>query len=191
MIVRCLWLAVVAAVLGACATNSGEVNRTVVLGGQVCCVKHRIALITVCGFEAKPLTLVHSADPRSPVCEKRTPNRIWDSQHLIRTTLHPVRAVITYCPRCEVDYIECLAGYRLSSTDVQQIGVLVSRRSDIRKPIIRILSVDVNRALVDAGHEEHIGDVFDEVGVTKHQGRWRISSSIDAHKVIATGKLLR
>jgi hypothetical protein len=182
---------IAATFLSACATNSGEVKRTVVIGGQVSCAKHRIPLITVRGFEAKPLTLVHSADPRSVPCDERAPNRIWDSQHLIRTNLHPVRHIVTYCPRCEAEYTECLAGYQLSEEDIQQISALVSGRADIRKPIIRLVAVDTGRALVDAGREEHVGDIFDDVGVTKHKGRWHISSSIDAHKIIATGQPLR
>jgi hypothetical protein len=179
-----------AALLSGCSTT-GEVKRTVVVGGQVCCARHRIALITVRGFEAKPLTLVHSADPRSSQCDERTPNRIWDSQHLIRTSLHPVRHIVTYCPRCEAEYTDCLADWRLSDTDIQQITALVSRRTDIRKPVIRIVAVDKNHALVDAGHEEHVKDIFDELGVTKRQQRWQVSSSIDAHRVIATGRLLK
>jgi hypothetical protein len=182
---------IVAGFLSACAINSGEVKRTVVIGGQVSCAKHRISLITVRGFEAEPLMLVHSADPRSVPCDERAPNRIWDSQHLIRTSLHPVRGIVTYCPRCEAEYTECLAGYRLSDSDVQHIRALVLRRADVRETIIRIVAVDTGRALVDAGREEHVGDVFDDVGVTKRQGRWHIPSSIDAHKVIATGQLLR
>jgi hypothetical protein len=181
---------ITAALFVSCASAS-DMKRTLVIAGQLCCAKHRIPLITVRGFEAKPLTLVHSADPRSAQCDERTPNRIWDSQHLIRTSLHPVRHVVTYCPRCEAEYTECLAGYHLSNADIEQIGTAVSRRKDVRKPIIRIVAVDRNRALVDAGHEEHVGDIFDELGVTKRHDGWSVSSSVDPHRVIATGELLR
>jgi len=119
---------VAAALFSACATT-GEVNRAVVIAGQVCCAKHRVALISVRGFEAKPLMLVHSADPRSPHCDEDTLNRIWDSQHLIRTSIHSVRHVVTYCPRCEAQYVQCLADWHLSETDIQQITAVVSRRA--------------------------------------------------------------
>jgi hypothetical protein len=171
--------------------TTGEVKRTVVIAAHVCCARHRLPLLSVRGFEAKPLTLVHSADPRSPQCDERTPNHIWDSQHLIGTSLHSVRHIVTYCPQCEAEYIQCLADWHLSETDVQQITALVSRRHDIRKPIIRIVAVDKNRALVDAGHEEHVRDIFDDFGVTKRHEKWEISSSIDAHRIVATGRLLR
>jgi hypothetical protein len=181
---------VIVALLSGCATV-GAAKRTVVIAGQVCCAKHRIPLISVRGFEAKALMLVHSADPRSPQCHDRTPNPIWDTQHLIRTSLHPVRHIVTYCARCEAEYTECLADWRLSDTDIQQVRALVSRRKDIRKPIIRIVAVDKNRALVETGNEEHVGDIFEDFGVTKRQERWRISSSIDPHRIFATGQLLR
>jgi hypothetical protein len=179
-----------AALVSGCVTT-GEVKHTVVIAGQVCCAKHRIPLITVRGFEAKPLTLVHSADPSSPQCDERTPNRIWDRQHLVRTSLHPVRHVVTYCPRCDAEYTDCLADWHLSDSDTQQITALVSRRHNIRKPIIRIVAVDKNRALVDAGHEARVADIFDEFGVTKREETWQLSSSIGAHTVIATGQLPR
>ncbi len=126
-----------------------------------------------------------------PQCDERTPNRIWDSRRLARTSLHPVRRIVTYCPRCEADYTECLVGYHLSDADIQQIIAILSGRKDVRKPIIRIVGVEKNRVLVDAGRQEHAGDMFDDVGLTKREDGWHVSSPIDAHKIVATGEVLR
>jgi hypothetical protein len=173
------------ALLAGCASQFGEVKRVMIIDGQACCAKHRVPLITVRGFQAPSGVLVHNADPRSDVCDQRTPNRLWDSRRLLRTSIHPVPAPVTYCPRCEAEYTECMASYQLTVTDIQQIRDLVSRRSDIRKPILRIVAVDTNRAFVDAGRENRVGDIFVDFGVTKHHGKWRISSSIDSHRLLA------
>jgi hypothetical protein len=181
---------IAAAILSSCAA-AGEIKRRVVIAGQASCIRHRIPLISVRGFEAKPGTLVHDADPRSPQCGERTPNRILDRLRLARTWLHPVRSILTYCTVCEAEYTECLIGYHPSDADIQQISAILSRRRDIHKPIIRIVGVEKNRVLVDAGRQEHAGDIFDDVGLTKREKRWHVSSPINAHRILATGAVLR
>jgi hypothetical protein len=176
------------ALLASCASQSSGVKRTTIVDGQRHCVKHHIPRITVRGFEAKPLMLVHSAEARSPQCDEHAPNRIWDSRRLRKTKLHPIQGMVTYCPRCEADYTTCMVDYRPFESDIQQITELISRRKDIRKLILRIVPVDRDRVLVDAGRDQHIGDVFDDVGVRKRHGRWHVSSPIDAHKIVALGR---
>src|SRR4051812_8085209 len=150
---------VVAAIL--CSRARAGEECTVVIAGQTCCIRHRIPLISIRGFEARPGTLVHDAAPRSPQCDERSPNRIWDRLRLARTWLHPVRSIVTYCPVCEAEYTNCLIGYHPSDADIQQITTILSRRRDVHKPIIRIVGVERNRVLVDAGRQEHVGNTFD------------------------------
>ena len=176
------------ALLTGCATHSSEFKRTVTISGQKCCVKHRIPLISVRGFQVKPTLLVHCGTERCATCDERTPNRIEDREHLLRTHLHSFRAVVTYCPLCEAEFVRCVAEHQLSDRDIQEIRAVVSHRSDVRQSIIRIVPVDTNRALVDTGAEGSIGEVFDEFGITRRDEGWYISSSIDAHKIIAVGQ---
>jgi hypothetical protein len=167
------------------ATSAAEAKSSVIISGHRCCVKHRIPLISVRGFEAKPLVFVHSAEPLTPICDQRAPNRIWDSQRLYRTQLHPVRGIVTYCPRCQAQFLQCMGGdHRLSAADIKQISQLVLQRKDIRKPIIRILAFDKARALVDAGREYRAGDIFDDVALAKRQGRWVFTTAVTPHYLV-------
>jgi hypothetical protein len=178
-----------AALLSGCASHAGHTKRTIDIAGQTSCTKHRIPLITVRGFESKPLMLVHDADPRSVPCDERSPNRIWDSQNLARDHLRPVRALITYCPRCAAEFWQCMGGdHRLTEADTQQITSLVMRRSDFPHPLIRIFPVYEQRALAIGGHEDHVDDVFSDIGLTRRHGCWFISSQADSHRILALGR---
>lgn len=185
---RALVLLALGALAATAASQAGEVKRTVMVGGQRYCAKHRVPRITVRGFEAKPLTLVHRDDPLSPQCDAHAPNRISDSQHLIESSVHTVRGMVTYCPRCEADYTACMAEYRLAKADEAQITGLVLRRSGLRRPIIRIVPVDTDRALVIVGSEQHVGDIFEDFGVTKEHSQWHVSSAIYPRKILAVGQ---
>src|SRR5262249_26215342 len=74
----------------------------------------------------------------------------------------------------------------LSQNDVEQIKLLVSERSDIRKPVFRIWVDRPNSALVQTGRNSHLGDVMNEFRVAKHHGRWQIVSKIDEAQVLVT-----
>jgi hypothetical protein len=141
-----LLLAVTTGIVG-CSIVSRPPETVVTVSGQKYCIKHCIPLISVRGFSAKPLMLVHMEHPRCYDCGKRAPNHIWDSQHLVRAKLHPRRTIVTYCPLCEAEFWQCLGGdHQFSQADIQQITFLVSCRSDIRKPILRIVADDADHA---------------------------------------------
>jgi hypothetical protein len=78
--------------------------------------------------------------------------------------------------------------HRLAEADIQQITSLVMRRSDFRHPLIRIFPVYEQRALAIGGHEDHVGDVFTDIGLTRRRGRWVISSPADSHRILALGR---
>jgi hypothetical protein len=181
-------VSVVSLALVSCATSSFERKPVVIIADQKCCAKHRIPLISVRGFGASEGTLVHMDHPRVAICDERAPNRIWDSRRLYRTDLHHRRATVTFCPHCEAEFWECLGGDRkLSETDIREITLLLSRRSDIRKPVLRIVPDAANHALVDCGEEDRVDAVFNEIAVAKRNDRWVITSPIAKHVVIARG----
>src|SRR3954464_1172387 len=165
------------ALLTGCAIHSSEFKPSVTIAGQKCCVKHRIPLISVRGFQTKPTILVHCHTERCATCTWDAPNRIEEREHLYRTRLHRVPAIVTYCPLCEAEFIACVAEYQLPDRGTQQIRTLVSPRSHVRQPVIRIVAIDTESALVVTGAEHSVGDVFDELGVAQREGKWYISSS--------------
>ena len=176
------------ALLSSCATPMDQGKPVVMISGQKCCVKHRIPLISVRGYGASEGTLVHMDDPRVAICNERAPNHIWDSRRLYRTQLHHRRATVTFCPRCEAEFWQCIGGDRkLSENDIREINLLLLRPSDIRKPVLRIVPDATDHALVDTGEEDHVGAIFTEFAVARRHGRWVVASPIKEHAVIARG----
>lgn len=185
---RALLLACSAAMLLGCAT---QYRRTVIVGGQRYCAKHHRPLITVRGFQSSsdPLVLVHSADPRSVPCDERSPNRIYDDQRLTRTKIHVERADVTYCPVCAAEYWQCMGGaLRPGEQAIRQIAAFVLHCSDFRQPLIRIVPMAEDRVLVVGGHEEQVGDVFTDLGVSQRHGRWVVTYPGENHRIIALGR---
>ena len=181
-----LLLACSVALLAACAT---EHHATRVVHGQAYCAKHRIPLITVNGFRAKPGVLVDAAMPRSVPCTERSPNRIWDSQNFTRDQLRPVPGLISYCSRCAAEFWQCEGGdHQLSDIDVQQITSLVSSRGDFRRPIIRVFAIYDQHAVAVGGREDRVGDVFTDVILVRRSGRWVISAPVAIRRVVAIGR---
>lgn len=180
--------AVLAGLLPGCATPSPELKRTASIAGLRCCIKHRIPLISVRGFTVKPTLLVHCGTERCAECDGHTPNRIADRDHLYKTHIHRFRAIVSYCSLCEAEFEKCIAETRLAKEDLTQITAVVARRPDVREPILRIITVNPEDALVDTGAEQRIGDVFNEFVLSKERGVWRISSPIFKHQIIAVGK---
>jgi hypothetical protein len=74
----------------------------------------------------------------------------------------------------------------LSDGDVEQIKLLVSQRSDIRKPIFRIWVDRPDSVLVQSGRQSYVGDMFDEFRVSKKRGRWEIASKITEARILVT-----
>ena len=176
------------ALLASCATHY---HRTILVGGETYCAKHHRPLISVRGFQSSsnPLVLVHSADPRSVPCDKRSPNRIGDDQHLIRSSIHIERATVTYCPVCAAEYWRCMGGDRhLTESDIHDITALALRQPQFRRPVIRIVPVYEDHALVVGGREDHGGDIFTDFSVARRQGRWVVAYPVDSHRVTAVGR---
>lgn len=185
---RSLLLVCSAALLLGCATQH---HRTIVVGGLKYCAKHHRPLISVRGFQSSsdPLVLVHSADPHSVVCDERFPNSIYEDQHLTRTSLHVERTTVTYCPLCAAGYWQCMGGDRqLTDADIQQITALALHTPGFRHPIIRIFPVYERHAIAVGGGEEHVGDVFSDLGVAQRHGHWVVAYPADTHRIVALGQ---
>ena len=75
----------------------------------------------------------------------------------------------------------------LSHSDVQQIKLLVAQRPNIGQPIFRIWVDRPNNALVQAGRDSYVGDVFSEFRVAKKHGRWQIASKVTEARILVTG----
>jgi hypothetical protein len=45
-----------------------------------------------------------------------------------------------------------------------------------------------DRALVVGGREEHAGDVFTDIGVSRRHGRWVVTYPSNRHRIIAVGR---
>jgi hypothetical protein len=73
---------------------------------------------------------------------------------------------------------------QLSQNDVEEIKLLVSKRSDIRKPVFRIWVDRPNSALVQTGRALYVGDIVNEFRVAKKDGTWRIASKITEDRII-------
>ena len=74
---------------------------------------------------------------------------------------------------------------QLSQKDIQEIKVLVSERSDIKKPVFKIWADRSNNALVRTGRDQDVGDVINEFRVAKQNGRWQVTSKITEEHIIA------
>jgi len=74
----------------------------------------------------------------------------------------------------------------LSQSDVEQIKLLVSQRSDIRKPVFRIWVDRPKSALVQTGRQSYVGDIFNEFRLAKVHGQWQIVSKITQDRIIVT-----
>jgi hypothetical protein len=176
------------ATLVSLAGARAEWKPTVLVRGKHYCAEHHRPLVSVRGFQSSsnPLTLVHSADPRSAVCGERAPNRIGDDQRLIRSKIHIEPHIVTYCPQCAAAYWQCMGrDQQLSDSDIQQMISLVSRRPDFRKPVIRIVPMYEGYVLVIGGHEKRVGDVFSDLGVAKRRGKWIVAYPVNLYRVIA------
>lgn len=185
---RAFLLVFSAALLAGCATQH---HRTVVVGAQTYCAKHHRPLISVRGFQSSsnPLMLVQDADPRSVPCDEHSPNRIGDDQHLTRNSIHVERTTVTYCPICATEYWQCMGGGQsLSEHDIQQITALALQQRGFRRPVIRIVPVYDRHALVVGGGEDHVGDIFTDLGVAQRHGRWVVAYPIDSHRIVAVGR---
>ena len=65
---------------------------------------------------------------------------------------------------------------RVSESDIQQIKLLVTQRSDIRKPITQISFDHPDHAQVET-HQIYVGDYTTHFTVHKYHGRWTIDNS--------------
>jgi hypothetical protein len=76
--------------------------------------------------------------------------------------------------------------YRLPEGDVREITALVMQRSDIPKPILRIITSDPNHASLETGREAP-GALYSSFAVAKRHGRWRVDSDVETMRIIVTG----
>jgi hypothetical protein len=183
------------ALLTGCATDQRPwlhpYRPTTKVGGLTYCAKHHRPLVSVRGFQSSsdPLVLVHSADPHSVVCDERSPNSLNEDQHLTRTSLHVERTTVTYCPICAAEYWQCMGGdHQLTQHDIQQITPLALHTPSFRQPIIRIFPVYEHHVIVVGGAEDHVGDVFTDLGVAERRGRWVVAYPVDTHRITAVGQ---
>ncbi len=63
---------------------------------------------------------------------------------------------------------------RLTVDDVRQIVVIAKSRSDILKPVDKIMIEQPNRATVKTGNPQQTGDPVSSFEVRKEQGRWHL-----------------
>jgi hypothetical protein len=77
--------------------------------------------------------------------------------------------------------------YRLPESDVREITALVMQRSDIPKPILRIITSDPNHAWLETGRETP-GALYSSFDVAKRHGQWRVDSDVETMWIIVTGQ---
>jgi hypothetical protein len=77
--------------------------------------------------------------------------------------------------------------YRLPDGDVREITALVMRRSDIPKPILRIVVSSPNSAWLETGREAP-GNLYSSFYVAKHHSRWMVASNVDTMRIKVTGQ---
>jgi hypothetical protein len=64
------------------------------------------------------------------------------------------------------------------------------RHSEFLKPILRVFAVRGPNAVVLGGRQEHVGDVFSEIGLRKRGDKWVVAYPVSSHRVIAIGREL-
>ena len=74
----------------------------------------------------------------------------------------------------------------LPAEDIRAIELLVSRRADIRKPILRIDADRPDLATIQTGRDDNAGDISQRFTVAKRHGQWIIVSQIDEERIIIT-----
>ena len=72
----------------------------------------------------------------------------------------------------------------LSRSDIQEIRALVLRRSDIRKPLSRILADRPDEAWITTGRPGYGGEPFNVFTVAKRNGRWVVDSPIREERIV-------
>ena len=77
--------------------------------------------------------------------------------------------------------------------DVSEIEQMVTRRSDILKPVVSVDLMDIgggrvwtSHIVVVTGRNDHIGDTFEMFRVAKRDGRWRITSPVQRETIVVT-----
>jgi hypothetical protein len=168
---------------------------TTTLGGLVYCAKHHIPTISVIGYHSivtrEKIVLVHDWAPQALKCGDDSPNTLPEDTNFDRTNVHSVRGRITFCPLCYAEYRHCYDGNRpLSDEDIQQITSTIERDSEFRKPILHLFAVRGPNAVVIGGRQEHVGDVFSEVGLRKRGDKWVVAYPASSHRIIAIGREL-
>ncbi|HZE56597.1 MAG TPA: hypothetical protein VE031_01970 [Chthoniobacterales bacterium] len=175
------------------ASASGQTHGTKQVKGLTYCIKHDIPTISVIGYHSvrtrDKLVLVHDWDPLSIACDERSPNRLADDSKFYPTSIHTMRGIVTFCPRCNADYWHCRgSSRRLTDADVHQITALATRQSQFCAPILHIFAVSSPKAAVIGGHEQRVGDIFTDIVLAKRHGKWAVEYPVSAHKVVAIGR---
>ena len=190
-------IGIIAMVLTSCAATQRPwlhpYRPTTKVDGQTYCAKHQIPTISIIAYHSiqtrDRLVLVHSAEPRTVVCDEDSPNRLADDRRFHRTSIHPVRGIITFCARCSWDYWHCMGGYRqLSDADIQEITALVMHQPQFRRPILHIFAVYSPNAVAVGGRESQVGDVFSDIGLEKRHGKWVVAYPASSYRIVATGR---
>jgi hypothetical protein len=159
----------------------------------VYCAKHHIPTISVIGYHSivtrEKIVLVHDWAPQALRCGDDSPNTLPEDTNFDRTNVHSVRGRITFCPLCYAEYRHCYDGNRqLSDEDIREITSVVGQQSDFHKPILHLFAVRGPNAVVIGGRQEHVGDVFSEIGLRKRGDKWIIADPVSSHRIVAIGR---
>ena len=77
---------------------------------------------------------------------------------------------------------------QLSDEDTRKITSVVGQQSDFHNPILHLFAVRDPNAVVIGGRQEHVGDVFCEIGWRKRGDKWIIADPISTHSIVAVGR---
>jgi hypothetical protein len=76
--------------------------------------------------------------------------------------------------------------YRLPDSDIREITALVMQRTDIPKPILRIVVSSPDDAWLETGREAP-GALYSSFYVAKRHSRWKVVSDVDAMRIKVMG----
>jgi len=77
--------------------------------------------------------------------------------------------------------------YRLPDSDIREITALVTQRTDIPKPILRIVVSGPDHAWLETGREAP-GALYSSFYVAKRHGRWKVASDVNTMRITVMGQ---